>query len=339
MKRIDIVCFSDAGAVLAQKVQAHFFGAQVSIHSTAPLAQRYALTAHESLRESVGDMFGASDALIFIGAVGIAVREIAPFVKSKTTDPAVVVMDDQARFAISLLSGHIGGANALAEELAALTGAQAVITTATDVSGKFACDSWATEHDCVISSLPLAKKVSAQILKKDIPVASEFPLPETLPNGLSAGEKGEIGIFIGVHMQAPFAETLRLIPRIVTLGIGCRRGTPQAQILSAVESVLQAHGMDKRAIAAIASIDVKKDEAGLIEAAESLQVPLRFYSAEELLAVPGTFEDSAFVREQVGVGNVCERAAMCGAETLLITKTAADGVTVAAALGKWSVTF
>ncbi len=339
MKRIDIICFSDAGAALAKRLRGSLAASAVSVHAMLPLAQQNGFEAHESLGNFMETVFPKTDALIFIGAAGIAVRAIAPFVCSKTTDPAVVVMDDHARFAVSLLSGHIGGANALTEELAALTGAQAVITTATDVAGKFSCDSWATTHGCAISSMPLAKKVSAAILKENIPVAAEFPLPETLPNGLSAGENGKCGIYIGVHTKEPFPETLRLIPRIVTLGIGCRRGTPPEAIREAITSTLCAWKIDPRAICGIASIDVKKDESGLLAAAEQLQAPVRFYSAEELLAVPGIFEDSAFVREQVGVGNVCERAAVCGGETLIIPKTAANGVTVAAAMKKWSIVF
>ncbi|MBR2591123.1 MAG: cobalamin biosynthesis protein [Clostridia bacterium] len=339
MKRIDIICFSDAGAALAEKLQAYLSRAQVSIHSTPHTARQYAFEAHENMKEAMGEMFAHSDAVIFICAVGIAVRTIAPFIQSKTTDPAVVVMDDQGRFAISLLSGHIGGANTLAKELAAAIGAQAVITTATDGAGKFSCDAWAAEHDCAVSSMALAKKVSAEILKQDIPVATEFPLPETLPGGLSAGDSGTSGIYIGVHTEEPFIETLRLIPRILTLGIGCRRGATKEQIVSAVETVLQANQIDARAIAQICSIDVKKDEVGLLEAAKHLNVPIHFYSAAELLAVPGNFEESAFVYEQVGVGNVCERAAVISGETPVIPKTAADGVTIAAAIKKWSIVF
>ena len=337
--RIDIVCFSDAGAALAKRLRSSFNASDIFIHATEKLSRQYGFEAHKSLGACMEKLFPVADALIFIGAAGIAVRAIAPFVTSKTTDPAVVVMDDQAQFAISLLSGHIGGANALAGEIAAATGAQAVITTATDVSGRFACDSGATAHGCTISSMSLAKKVSAAILAGEIPLASEYPLPAALPNGLIAAREGTIGIYIGVRTQEPFAATLRLIPRIVTLGIGCRRGTPPEAILEAITTTLAAQQIDMRAICAIASIDVKKDEAGLLAAAAQLQVPTRFYSAEELLAVPGTFEESAFVREQVGVGNVCERAALCSGGSLVIPKTAAGGVTVAAAVKEWSIVF
>ena len=168
--------------------------------------------------------FSSMDALIFVGACGIAVREIAPYVKSKKTDPAVVCIDEAGQFVIPLLSGHIGGANALAEKLAEKLDATAVVTTATDVRGKFAVDAWAARHGCAISDMGLAKAVSAAILEGDVPLCSQFYLPVPLPEGTFAGETGPLGIFIGWHVRTPFARTLRLIPRVLRVGVGCRRG-------------------------------------------------------------------------------------------------------------------
>lgn len=128
-------------------------------------------------RAIYGVCFSSMDALIFVGACGIAVREIAPYVKSKKTDPAVVCIDEAGQFVIPLLSGHIGGANALAEKLAEKLDATAVVTTATDVRGKFAVDAWAARHGCAISDMGLAKAVSAAILEGDVPLCSQFYLP------------------------------------------------------------------------------------------------------------------------------------------------------------------
>lgn len=339
MKRIDIICFSQAGALLAKQLRQAFEGAQVQIYATPELAQQHAFEAYESLHDLVGASFQHSRALVFICAAGIAVRSIAPFLKSKTQDPAVLVADDGANYVISLLSGHIGGANALAKKAAAAIGAQAVITTATDVAGKFSCDAWAAENGFAISSLPLAKRVSAAILNEDIPLCAEVPLPEHLPQGLCHKNNGEIGIYIGIENQEPFADTLRLIPRVVRVGIGCRKGTSAESIKRAIAHVLDDNGVDMRAVSEICSIDVKQHEAGLREAAADLQATLHFYSAEELLNVTGNFEESPFVREQVGVGNVCERAAVCAGGTLIIQKTAQQGITVAAAVKEWRVCF
>ena len=236
-----LICFSDAGAVLAQRIAELLHLENSDIHSIAKFAEKYGFTSHKSVCTDMGDLFAENDALIFIGACGIAVRDIAPHLKNKTVDPAVLVLDDQGKFAIPILSGHIGGANALACHLAAQLGAVPVITTATDGNGKFSCDTWAVTHNCAISSMKTAKDISAAILTEDVPVSSEFALPETLPNGLVAGNTGELGIFIGIHTDSPYTSTLRLIPRIVTLGIGCRRDTPMETIFSVVKETLENH--------------------------------------------------------------------------------------------------
>ena len=334
-----LICFSDAGAVLAQRIADILHLDKSDIHSITKFAEKYEFTSHKSVCADMGELFSANDALIFIGACGIAVRDIAPHLKNKSLDPAVLVLDDQGKFVIPILSGHIGGANALANHLAVQLGAVPVITTATDGSGKFSCDTWAVTHNCAISSLKTAKDVSAAILTADVPVSSEFALPQTLPNGLVAGNTGELGIFIGIHTDAPYTSTLRLIPRIVTLGIGCRRDTPMETIFSVVKETLENYCIDTRAVGCVASIDVKADEAGLLASAKVLKAQTVFYTADELNAVPGEFAESEFVRKTVGVGNVCERAAVCGGGTLIIPKTAKNGVTVAAAVKEWRIEF
>ena len=338
---IAVICFSDAGAALAGRV-CEILGLPLSdVHSIEKFASRYGFTSHAKIAADMGDLFSSHDALIFIGACGIAVRDIAPHLKSKTEDPAVLVLDDRGRYVIPILSGHIGGANALAQSLAEKLGAEAIVTTATDGAGRFSCDAWASTHGCAISSMNTAKTVSAAILVTDIPVLSEYPLPEDLPAGLRKGDTGEIGIYIGIHENSPFAKTLRLIPRIVTLGIGCRRGTSEEAIRDAVSEALASARIDPRAVCRVASIDVKRDEAGLGAYASGIGAELVFYSAEELAAVPGIFAESEFVRKTVGVGNVCERAAVLGAGIgrLVIGKTAREGVTVAAAAADWRVEF
>lgn len=334
-----LFCFSGNGARLAEKLREQLQLPPENVHTVPKYAGKYGFRAHERLSDAMGTLFAENEALIFISAAGIAVRLIAPYIRSKAEDPAVLVIDDQGRFVIPVLSGHLGGANALAEKIAPLIGALPVVTTATDGAGRFSCDAWAAQHHCALSSLKTAKKVSAAILGGDVPVSSETPLPAVLPKGLVRGEAGPLGIYIGIREQQPFDETLRLIPRILTLGIGCRRGTGKDVILSAVRTVLGANGIDIRSVAAVASIDVKKDEAGLLQAAEALNAELFFFSADELNAVPGDFEESAFVRKTVGTGNVCERAAVLAGGTRIINKTAVDGVTVAAAVKEMRIEF
>lgn len=335
--KIALFCFSDAGCRLAGRLCDLLGILRTEVHTSEKFAARYGYTPHKSVCADAGGIFSSYGALIFIGACGIAVRAVAPYLKSKAKDTAVLCIDDQGTYVIPLLSGHIGGANALARRVAALTGAQAVITTATDICGRFSCDAWAIEHNCAISSLKTAKDVSAAILEGEVGICSEYPLPAALWPGLHQAPGGETGIYIGIRRCSPYQKTLRLIPRIVTVGIGCRRGTCAPVIRRAVAHVFSEQKIDLRAICAVASIDVKRDEHGLLEYAASLRAPLRFYSAAELDALPGSFDESAFVRAAVGVGNVCERAAVYEGGRLLIRKTAVDGVTVAAAAGEWGI--
>ena len=289
--------------------------------------------------ECYGQAFGASDLLVFVGACGIAVRKIAPYVRDKRTDPAVVCVDEQGTFVISLLSGHIGGANGLTKTIAQAIGAVPVITTATDVNGKFSVDTWAAENGCVIDDMKLAKAVSAAILERNVPFSSALPVVGRLPDGLTLENTGDLGILVSFQESTPFENTLRLIPRILHLGIGCRKGTPKETIAQAVDRVFRENHLDFRAVCLAASIDLKQEEPGLLAFCRERELPVKFYSAAQLSAVPGEFTPSPFVRRVTGVDNVCERAALLGAERLLVKKTADCGVTVAVAVKHWEVHF
>lgn len=254
--------------------------------------------------------FDSSDALLFIGACGIAVRAIAPLVKDKTTDPAVVVMDEAGRHVIPLLSGHIGGANALAMQIAEKTGATPVVTTATDLRGLPAIDSWAVENDCAIENPAAIKAVSAAALAGR-------------PVGVAITER---------QIRPPFPVTLFLRPRTLVLGVGCKRDTdPDAFEENALDFLRQC-GVSLLSVRALATIDVKKDEAALNRFCEKYRLPLLPYSADALRDVPGVFAHSDFVEKTVGVGNVCERAAaLASGGVLLMGKTARAGITFALA--------
>lgn len=286
-----------------------------------------------------GELFSSMDALIFVGAAGIAVRSIAPFVRSKATDPAVLSLDEGGFFVIPLLSGHIGGGNALARRLAEALGAQAAVTTATDVNARFSVDAWATEQGYVIDDLKAAKAVSAAILEGDVPFCSDLPIVGDLAPGLALGESGPVGIFLGWRKREPFDVTLRLVPRCLRLGLGCRRGTPKTRVAEAVSQVLDENGIDPRAVRCASSIDLKRDEAGLLEYCREMGLPISFHSAGELNNLPGDFTPSAFVQSVAGVDNVCERAALLGGGRLIVRKTAIGGVTVALAAENREVRF
>ena len=269
-------------------------------------------------------------ALKFIGATGIAIRSIAPYIRSKTKDPAVISIDEQGKFVIPLLSGHIGGANGLAAGIAAFLKAVPVITTATDVNDLFAVDEWAARHNMSIYNMQSAKTFASNLVDcKKVGVKSEFPIRGPLPKGLVLAEDGPVGLAISLRKSVqPFVETVVLRPRILHLGIGCRRGTPKDNIEELVIQELKKLKVTMSVVKGIASIDVKKDEEGLLSFAEENAFPIRFYSAEELNAVEGDFTPSAFVAKTVGVDNVCERAAVLD-----------NGVTLAIAAEEYVVDF
>ena len=282
-------------------------------------------------RDFYGERFRTSDAMIFVGSCGIAVRQIAPHVKDKKQDPAVICIDELGKFVIPILSGHIGGANELALQIAKALGAIPVVTTATDIHGRFSVDAWAARNGYEISSMKAAKDVSARILEKPVPICSRFPVKSAYPAGTVERDSGDLGILLSWKKEEPFGETLRLIPKVLHLGIGCRKGISREAVAFAVEQVLKDYAIDKRAIKCAASIDLKAQEQGLLDYLKEQGIPVTFYSAQELNAVPGEFTPSSFVSRITGVDNVCERAAMVGANTLIVHKTACSGVTVAVA--------
>ena len=332
-----VFAFTERGKATARRVADHLDG-EIDLYAPARLAGEGFATYEGSLPGFVGGLFDR-EALIFVGAAGIALRAVAPYVASKKSDPAVLCMDEAARYVIPLLSGHIGGANALARRLAAALDATPVITTATDVNGRFSVDTWATEQGMAITSMVLAKRVSAEILVRDIPFWSEADRPDTLAGGLVWSDSGELGICASVHDVKPFANTLLLVPRVLHIGVGCRRGTPAEAIEAAILKILAENKLRPEAVAGVASIDVKANEAGLLECCRSHGWPVRFYSAAQLNAVQGSFSKSEFVKNTVGVDNVCERAAAASGGEIIVKKTALNGVTAAVAEMKWGIEF
>ena len=181
------------------------------------------------LSDWTAENFQKSDALIFIGAVGIAVRAIAPHCKSKATDPAVIVLDERGRFSIPILSGHLGGANDLAKKLASICGAVPVITTATDVEGVFTVDEWAKAQNCHVLEPERIKTVSSTLLAdKVVYYDSQWKITGTQPkNVFPADENHQADFSVTLHPQS---DALHLVPKICVLGVGCKRDTSAEHI-------------------------------------------------------------------------------------------------------------
>lgn len=322
----------------------------------------------ETVKACVDEYFEQVDAIVFVTASGIAVRSVAEHLTHKSKDPAIVCMDECSKHVISLVSGHAGGANALTQMLADVMWATPVITTATDVEGQFSIDDYAREHNLVVTDWAKAKAISAEVLATgakpvwvdEAEVSQEEEknaceiCKEQKSTGIDVGKiendgcENEIGVQklqIGSHQVvitpqdvSVDAQTLQLIPRCIVAGVGCKKGIPVDKIEHAVQDAFAKAGLRMEALCAVVSIDLKKEEAGLLEFCETRNVPFETYAAEELQAVPGTFSASEFVIGVTGVDNVCERSAVKYASEhgandgeLLLRKQAQDGVTVALA--------
>lgn len=342
-----IISFSRRGFALGERLKEGLErqGWQVEVYAKSRYMEDEGqkIQVKESVGEWTGKNFSRMDALIYVGACGIAVRSIAPYIRHKTTDPAVTVVDERGRFSISLLSGHIGGGNDLAQTAAEIIGAQPVITTATDLNGLFAVDVFAKKNGCHIADMKLAKEVSAQLLAGEpVGFSSDFSWEGQLPRGLTADSGPKLGIAVTVsRKKQPFPNTLYLIPKVIAVGIGCRKGTPGAAVEAAVKSAADSLQISADAFERAASIDLKKDEAGIVESCKKWNLPYETFSAGELQALAGTYTPSPFVKSVAGVDNVCERSAVLasGNGKLILRKTVRDGVTVALAMRAWIPVF
>lgn len=284
--------------------------------------------------------FSTNDALIFIGAIGIALRAIAPYIKTKTKDPAVVVVDELGQFSIPILSGHIGGANELALQIAKDLGSIPVITTATDINNVFAVDTWAKSQGLNILNPECIKLVSSKLLKgESVHVKSDYPIQGNLPknvylNDLEDSNAGYDVIITHKDLENECKnDTLLLVPQIITVGIGCRKDISFEAIESSVLNIIESENYHILAINALASIDNKANEKGILEFAKKYDLPFNTYSAEELNSLEGDFTKSEFVKSVVEVDNVCERSAIMESNGKLIRrKDTCDGAGVTVAL-------
>ena len=420
--KISIICFTLTGQQTGEKLKKALEEQEhaVSLYTKSKYIPE---SIKESTKEWAGKQFESADGIISMGATGIAVRSIAPYVASKKTDPAVLVTDECGKFVISLLSGHLGGANELALQAAEALHAVPIVTTATDLEGKFAVDVFAKKNNCHIFRMKEAKEVSAALLAGEkVGFYSEFPWEGELPDGLvnccglrdenwiSENEPGtnvqndnqiksgkqepetrneissetdlaameaklesasdlfpKVGIAVTIHKNCtPFLSTTHVVPQAVALGMGCRKNKEAQAVEKAAFTCLEENQIYPQAVACLASIDIKKEEPGLLALAEKMGIPFETFSSEELLAVKGEFTASSFVSRTVGVDNVCERSALKAAQDriclntgripernqtkpgtrrggehcrLIQRKQAADGVTAALVLADWRIHF
>ncbi|MEG0370883.1 MAG: cobalamin biosynthesis protein [Clostridium sp.] len=341
--KIEIISFTRKAGYLNKTIAKGLcvMGHSANSHTIEKFSNDLGINGINDIKKWMGDMFYKADHLVFIGACGIAIRLIAPYVSDKTKDPGVISLDENGENIISLLSGHIGGANRLAKKISDITGGRAIISTGTDINNKFSVDEFASINNLYIDDMKIAKDISSNILEnKQIAILSDFPIISPVPKDLRIRDTGDIGICISVYNKKPYQSTLSLIPKIVSIGIGCRRDIHMDIIEEFVLDTLDNNNISILSIKNICSIDIKSNEVGIIDFAKKYNLDFLTFTGNELKSLSGEFTASEFVNSITGVDNVCERAAIMGSGgDIILKKTSKCGVTLAIAIRKWGVDF
>jgi len=337
---IALFCLTPGGIALAKRLSAVL---PMTCFTSKALATPGFSTVEDGFVRSMRHAFSRYSVLVFIGATGIAVRALAPVVNDKFSDPAVIVIDERGQHVISLLSGHAGGANAVACYMAGVLGADPVITTATDVNGLAALDSLAFRLNARMDGFRTAVKTINQMLvtgkrvglwwdialreeasgcdtRGFIPVDALHTLPEL---------HALVCVTLRAELPALALPVYKLVPGRVVAGIGCRRDTSIRVVSMLLDRQMQAQQFDPLALRAIGSISLKKDERALIQLAEQRQIPFELFSADQLRQHEHRFPASEFVRQTAGVGSVSAPVAWLMSAGQLVGETLREqGVTI-----------
>lgn len=306
------------------------------------------------LKETVEEIFKQGNVIVFIGAMGIAVRSIAKYIEHKTKDPAVLVIDEKGEFVIPILSGHIGRGNEFAMIFTSILRATPVITTATDVNNVFSIDVYARENRYYIFNPENIKNISSSLLEnKEVGIYSEYEILGKLPKNILKNKVDNIensisektnGIYIGLSdytNSIRYSNTLVLKPKVYHIGMGCKKNTSLENIESLFLKKINELNIDINLISSISSIDIKKEEKGLIELSQKYNIPFVTYNKKELEIYENLFEKSEFVKKITGVSSVCETSAYLSSKEgeILLNKTSDNGVTIAITKEDWKVKF
>jgi precorrin-4/cobalt-precorrin-4 C11-methyltransferase len=335
--RMAVYAMTRQGLGLAERIAAM---APADLFATSRLAEGE-VRGFERIADQVRANFPLYHAHVFVAATGIVVRSIAPLLHSKTTDPAVIVCDQNGEHVVSLLSGHLGGANDLARRIALHIGGRPVITTATDTAGKPAIDTLAQNRDCVIADPSRLAAINSVLAEGGrvtvLDPENRLGLRDDADSNTSFELVDDPQAQVLVSWKTGTTAGLLLHPRCLCVGIGCRRGASREEIQAALAQVMEQHNLACGSLAALASVELKRDEGGLLDAAKKLRLPLEFFAASVLneTHVPNPSER---VREKIGAGSVCEAASMQAAlkrspkARLIVPKTIIANVTVAICL-------
>lgn len=346
---IAIIAITGNGAKLGARLAEGLPGSELHLPPKLADQARYPCSIfQECLKELMGRLWHETDGLVCIMATGIVVRMIAPLLEGKDRDPAVVVMDDAGMFAVSLLSGHLGGANELAGRCARLTGATPVITTATDANGLPSFDMIAKEQGWVIDDLSRVKVLNTLLLENgEIAVVDPTGQVEQsccgrgrlsfhgdFQSALRSSAKGFL--FVTNRRLPPQLQSQDLLvlrPRNLVLGIGCNSGTDAEEIEEVVLTNLKRLFLSLKSVCCIATAAAKRVEPGLLAFAQGHSLPIQFYESDELNSVQAPSPPSHYAMDAIGATGVAEPAAILASDRghLLLQKVKSGNVTLAIA--------
>jgi cobalt-precorrin 5A hydrolase len=270
-------------------------------------------------------------------ATGIMVRNICPLIKNKIEDPAVLVMDDQGKYIISLLSGHFGGANDIALKIAGITGVEPVITTATDVHSKMGIDSLARKYYLSIDDYKNIKAINSALIqnkKVDLYIPPKYEFIFKDPEIKTSYNKHESS---NNELKAVYEEnSINLKPKKLVFGIGARKGESKNRVQNAINEAIKLLKLSPERIDTLATGEMKENEEGIVQTAHELNIPLEIVTVDKIKSLNHPdCSTSEFVEKKFGVPGICEPAALIAAgknSKLIFKKTAYDGVTVAVAV-------
>ncbi len=349
--RCAIIAVTPNGAALAEKLRLSLDAAIDVYGKRDKYGSNEAIKPFDKMSDIIRQIFTQYDALIFFCAAGIAVRMIAPYIVRKDRDPAVIAVDEQGRFAVSLLSGHLGGANELTQKVSQILDAVPVITTATDVNGMTAPDIIAARLGLAVKPLEniktlnmalLAGEKIAYYIDKAVPDATQYKnrLKEQDIDAVIADTDSIKSIKTPSVLITDKAiqnkNILCFTKHKLIAGIGCRRGIGREHIEGCLRQACHMINCDISDIVLISSTQLKADEQGILQTAEKYGIPVKFWGNDMLgqIILRYGLQESPFVKKQIGIGNVCEAAALAGGVKLVLNKTKFEKVTVALAWEK-----
>lgn len=318
--KLAIISVTKSGDKIASNIEKHF---DVDLYS------KYSMESF-NLKKVTEKCFKTYKALVFISSTGIAVRAIAPFIEKKDKDPAVVVIDSFGEFVISLLSGHLGGANALSEKLAKVIKANPIITTATDKLGIKAPDIIAKENNLIIDDLKIAKEMAKRLInKEDVGFFDEDSLIDLEKGYVKSKDSSHIVAVTNKENIFKGKKVLKLIRKNIVIGIGCRKNYDYLKMRDNVLYVLKKYNIDKRAVKSIVTVEIKKDEEAILKLKEFLNCDFKVFKLEDIKSIQDKFNGSNFVEKAIGVRCVCEPSVELLKAKIIHPKEKMNGMTIA----------